>query len=1079
MTDTDSISNDSSDSDRNEDPPEVRDPPRPEPREETEVAPEIDRFSGQEALENYCTLDGHVYSDGELDLSPPMSDARQADIDAFVEENALATTSEWVIGTNEVGGTRVGEALTGNSELGTLTIDERDYLAERAVTAWSVDQNRENLIDVQAAVAGDPVASRAMAAALAAPAGEAARHFEDGGRYYETEGASDYRDDMLEAAIDLDPAAAVRAFEGVEHVLAARAMGEPVSVAGIPGMADDLLDAVNDGQVSRAAADRMVSAMFVHATENNVPHATAERLAEAISHVTYPAVTSATEPARVLYENRLTEVLTSGGGRELLLNENVTPETRAWALDMVATDATWTAEALENGWESDVVTLAHGEMVAERYSEMGVIDLEIDGMPLRNVVGQSLGLMPDNLPPVDETAADAAARLAAGTGYAYYSADSHAAHIADQIEAIGGPGAMVSVVPVAITSNEFGVASTAVFRVESTDGSVGFVDDQGQTYEDLDHWQSQNELPPGRFTAAEGLEPGAPLAAPENTRLVRDSFGEWARSVGDTAALVVGVGAGIAIIVGSAGTGTFLVAGAAGLYTAGRAGEELYQDQRRGHDILDFSNPEMRGRWLEAAAGTLSIGAIGGGLRLASLTRNGVQASASATRAVAGVTLAADVFDAAAMADQGVQLAANWEALTPAERAMGVLNTAFYGGLMAASVRSGGGALPDAFNYGRLENQLATGTPYDMTEVPGLAPGEVRVAYDIVNGRPTNVRLETGAGPIDPAAISLHSVTARQVEVAGGLRARLSGMLPGQDAPPVGSEAWEADLEIQKITRESEDLAAALSAGTLTPEERGALEIRQIELNDAIVAQSERLDLWDQTGTGSIAAPHRGAVQAESLNWPEAPAGHTWVAGSDGTPHLRQIDGEGDPLSFDPATETFVPRGSVNNTRTVGDGTNTATWETNAEGHLVSVEATLRSYTVNGGRSPAELAAQSEIRALGLPTDHAGHAIAHRFLGDQGIGGMFPQDANLNTGAYSTLENEFADWIAAGGEVRVEVDLLDFDGPRPETIRVKYDVYAPGNSEPVTGDVVMFNNTSGEVYRRVSSEEIQRFMEQA
>ena len=41
---------------------------------------------------------------------------------------------------------------------------------------------------------------------------------------------------------------------------------------------------------------------------------------------------------------------------------------------------------------------------------------------------------------------------------------------------------------------------------------------------------------------------------------------------------------------------------------------------------------------------------------------------------------------------------------------------------------------------------------------------------------------------------------------------------------------------------------------------------------------------------------------------------------------------------------------------------------------------------------------------------------------------LFPQNANLNTGAYKTLENEIADWLEAGAEVRMDVRLRYADG---------------------------------------------------
>ena len=45
--------------------------------------------------------------------------------------------------------------------------------------------------------------------------------------------------------------------------------------------------------------------------------------------------------------------------------------------------------------------------------------------------------------------------------------------------------------------------------------------------------------------------------------------------------------------------------------------------------------------------------------------------------------------------------------------------------------------------------------------------------------------------------------------------------------------------------------------------------------------------------------------------------------------------------------------------------------------------------------------------------------IGHRFVQDQGLQNLFPQMQTKHR-AYKTLENELADWIEAGGEVKLE-----------------------------------------------------------
>ena len=51
-----------------------------------------------------------------------------------------------------------------------------------------------------------------------------------------------------------------------------------------------------------------------------------------------------------------------------------------------------------------------------------------------------------------------------------------------------------------------------------------------------------------------------------------------------------------------------------------------------------------------------------------------------------------------------------------------------------------------------------------------------------------------------------------------------------------------------------------------------------------------------------------------------------------------------------------------------------------------------------------------------------------------------PMHNKLNVSACKTLENEFADWIAVGGEVTVDVTLHGHEGAHPPGIEVSYTV---------------------------------------
>ena len=160
-------------------------------------------------------------------------------------------------------------------------------------------------------------------------------------------------------------------------------------------------------------------------------------------------------------------------------------------------------------------------------------------------------------------------------------------------------------------------------------------------------------------------------------------------------------------------------------------------------------------------------------------------------------------------------------------------------------------------------------------------------------------------------------------------------------------------------------------------------------------------------------------------------------------------------------------------TRTAKVGRNEVTWTLDAAGRPIEANATLREVFAGAKRGSAEVKAQGEVGgASRLATDDGGHVIGHRFVKDQGIGNMFPQNANLNRGAFKTVENELADWVNAGGEVRVKVTLKEAASGRPEKIVVSYEVINPKTGEVVFDNVKQFRNVANETFDRVPKKDI-------
>lgn len=157
--------------------------------------------------------------------------------------------------------------------------------------------------------------------------------------------------------------------------------------------------------------------------------------------------------------------------------------------------------------------------------------------------------------------------------------------------------------------------------------------------------------------------------------------------------------------------------------------------------------------------------------------------------------------------------------------------------------------------------------------------------------------------------------------------------------------------------------------------------------------------------------------------------------------------------------------------RSAAVGRNEATWTLDALGRPVRAEATLREVFVDLDRSSAEQRAQGEAADRGVEGDHGGHIIGHRFVKDQGLANLFPQNGDFNISAYKTLENEMADWVETGAEVRVAVDLLG-GGDRPERVRVVYEVVDPASGDVVYDNNVLFQNAADQTFDRTPSSDM-------
>ncbi|RMC34929.1 DUF4781 domain-containing protein [Paracoccus alkanivorans] len=960
---------------------------------------------------------------------PEVTPERETEIQAWVDDNARAKTG--MIFKDSEGGSRMAEAMRGEASLGAMNSAERQVLAEAAVSAWSGQdsgERQENMREAAEGVASDPSMRRTMAQALAAPELRAQQGIAQAGAIITTPEAREAAWDGLEQAIKLDAAAVVSSFGGLEPQLARIMQNRP-------DIREAVWTALGDrGSVPADQAERMTTALFMFEDGSGISSTSGRAgFAAAIANARRPGESAADPLARDQITDNLTDVLEDGDANHMIFDQEIPPEQRLWALDRAAGDGRRQTEGfMHGGWENEDVSRAYANEVTKAYRGRGAVPQNLSGEALRNIIGQAMGIQPDQLPQ-GELSEEFLARGLDNTFYSHGEQNAALDRVADRITELGGEQAQVSVVPVTITSSDEGAAAVPVFRVETGEG-VKFVDHTGRSYSDLEDWEQNNTLPDGKMTYAKGLDLSSQDLTHRNTPGVVDSFAEGFGRVVDGVAIAAGAVAGVAIVAGSGGTAAPLVAAGAGLWMAGRAGQNLHDMQQHGQDIGDLSDPGVRGAWLEVAAGALSVGAIGGALRLGSA---GARVSPGLARSISGVGMAAEGADMLALADQSIQLGQNWNELSGAERAGALLNIAFWGGMAGASHMAGRTASGTSGqgDFAALDLRIRSGGaglaqqdfPLDVS-VPGLAPGEMRVAYDMQKGRATNIRIQSGSAEPDAAQLELHMRVAAQMEEAGGLRSRLGGLLGGRNDPPVGSDAWEARLEIDKIATEAEQLAKdAGAANTLA--ERQRIATRQRELDQALTRETLRLDAAATDGQGFVAAPR----SLDDILTDRVANGEIAIGLPDGmTPVTRP----------DASAQAEVDYGSIN-----------------AKGQALGIEATLTKEWVDRDSGTS---ADGDIRPPGFPPpgvkNHPfsrGHLLAKRLGGS----GDIPENlvtlyqSPANSPVHSDFERVVYDAVQAGETVSYRVTPIYEDGDlKPTALAI-----SARGSEGLEFDITLFN----------------------
>jgi hypothetical protein len=171
-----------------------------------------------------------------------------------------------------------------------------------------------------------------------------------------------------------------------------------------------------------------------------------------------------------------------------------------------------------------------------------------------------------------------------------------------------------------------------------------------------------------------------------------------------------------------------------------------------------------------------------------------------------------------------------------------------------------------------LEQTLTMALPRDLQGKvpinvdPDLPSNTVRVHYEVdANGLVTNVHMRVGpnASAVD---IQLHAQTVRLMQNYSGfsgririLKERIQNWISKNGEPPVGSRAWEAKLEVDKLPRIIDERLERLSKGDLDADAQANLRADIENLQQQLATHQRSLDEMDlNSGKGFVAAQGLG-----------------------------------------------------------------------------------------------------------------------------------------------------------------------------------------------------------------------------
>ncbi len=579
------------------------------------------------------------------------------------------------------------------------------------------------------------------------------------------------------------------------------------------------------------------------------------------------------EPSVVAARTRALELnLSTDRGRALLVDDDIPGASRIWAARelMNGNEAVAAAAGARRPWEHPGLLESHARARFSQFEHRGDRAVPVSGSNIENLVGAGLGMpMRDDLPADEAGLASVQARALDGQ-YNYFEGNEAVERVAGGIrvaqERMGGGDISVATLPIQFSSQRTGPIDLQIYRVEGQNGQTRFVDNTGRVYDDFEAWRRHNQLPPGRMTFPAGGhlgEPGETRMVTENTPDVSDTFWEHVGDVADVAALVGGVVASGVIIAGSGGTATPLVAGAWGValgsagYMGIKAGNELFDRHQHGQ-TLSLSDPDARAAWLSLGGAGLTVLGAGVAQGAGALAANGSRVAPNVARAAGILNASANFADAAASVDQAHNLIANWDELSPGQRAQLGLSIAFWGGMTGVSARASGGRASDAFSFSAQMNRALIESGAAVRANPDMAPGHVRVETGYTQGGHLDLRVQYGPGT-SQTSIDIHRQVAHGLIDNTGVQGALRRGFGLNHGFRPGTRGEEVALEVAKhraLVRAYDERLPGAAAG-----ERVTLRAER----DAYAAELARYEVTLRhlrANPALAGAPGRGYVDA-------------------------------------------------------------------------------------------------------------------------------------------------------------------------------------------------------------------------